>query len=375
MAVNPARVHRTKYRRNMKRVCVSLVSTLVPICAAFAVNAQSAANPPLKLIESVPLPGIDGDFDHFTVDLQGNRLFSAAEGHGTVEVFDMRTNEHIQTIGKGVIKEPHSLLYREDLNRLYVVDGTFRIGAVRIYDGKDYGLIKSIDLPPYADWSVYDPATKLFYVNGNGIFVGKADSTVSVIDTTAGEVVGQIKVDDNVITGFALDPSSPNIYTGMRNKKLVAVIDRKTMKVVATWPITIGEGSNFGFMGLDSADHRLFVNTSNHRVTADPSPGMKYQRMVIFDTRMGKELQTVPINEHTDHLQYDAGTKRLFVVAAVPPSVEVFQQIDADHYKPLGEVTTEPRARVGLYVPERYRFYVAVPRSKEKAHILVYQVD
>jgi len=358
----------------MKRIWVTLV--VVAIFAAFAVNAQSAVNPPLKLIQSIPLPGINGDFDHFTVDLQGNRLFSAAEGHGTVEVFDMGTNEHIRTIGQGVIKQPHSLLYREDLSRLYVVDGTLTSGAVRIYDGKDYSLIKNIGLPPYADWSIYDPVTKVFYVNGNGIFVMRADSTVSVINTTSGVVVGQIKVNDNVITGFALDPSSPNIYTGMRNKKLVAVIDRKTLKVVATWPITIGEGSNFGFMGLDSANHRLFVNTSNHRVTADPSPGVKYQKMVVFDTRTGKEVQTIPINEHSDHLQYDAGTKRLFVVAAVPPSIEVFQQIDPDHYKPLGEVITEPRARVGLYVPERHRFYVAVPRYEEKvAHILVYQVD
>ena len=240
----------------MKRVWITLVSTLMAIYAALTVNVQSAANQPLKLIQSIPLPGLDGDFDHFTADIQGNRLFSAAEGHGTVEVFDMGTNKHIQTIGQGVIKEPHSLLYGEDLDRLYVVDGTLKIGAVRIYDGKDYSFVKSIDLPPYADWSVYDPATKFLYVNGNGIFVRKADSRVSVIDTTSGEVVGQITVGDNVITGLALDPSSPNIYTGMRNRKLVAVIDRKSLKVVATWPTTIGDGSNFGFMGLDSANHR-----------------------------------------------------------------------------------------------------------------------
>ena len=42
---------------NMKRTWATLVSTLVAIYAAFAVNAQSAANPPLKLIQSIPLPG------------------------------------------------------------------------------------------------------------------------------------------------------------------------------------------------------------------------------------------------------------------------------------------------------------------------------
>jgi len=154
------------------------------------------------------------------------------------------------------------------------------------------------------------------------------------------------------------------------------VIDRKTREVVATWPITLGEGSNFGFMEVDSANHRLFINTANHRITKDPSPGTKYQKMVVVDTQTGKQLETFPINEHTDHLQYDARTKRLFVVAAVPPSIEAFQQLDPDHYNPLAEVATETGARVGLYVPERHRFYVAVPKYEQKvAHILVYQVD
>src|SRR5882762_2533116 len=164
----------------MKNIRAILLSTGVAVCAAFA-GAQSVANPPLKLIQSISLPGVEGDFDHFAVDAKGDRLFSCAEGNGTVEVFDIGTNTHIQSIGKGVIKEPHSLLYREDLNRLYVVDGTRELGAVRIYDAKNYRLIKSIDLPPFADWSVYDPATKYLYVNGNGLFVKKPDSTVSVI--------------------------------------------------------------------------------------------------------------------------------------------------------------------------------------------------
>jgi hypothetical protein len=47
-----------------------------------------------------------------------------------------------------------------------------------------------------------------------------------------------------------------------------------------------------------------------------------------------------------------------------------FQQIDPNHYKSLGEVTTEPRSRAGLYVLERHRLYVALPRYEEKeAHI------
>jgi hypothetical protein len=40
----------------------------------------------------------DGDFDHFTVDLHGNRLFVAAEENSKVLIFDLRTNKLIHTI-------------------------------------------------------------------------------------------------------------------------------------------------------------------------------------------------------------------------------------------------------------------------------------
>lgn len=350
----------------MKRNLVVFLS----ICVAIG------ANPPLKLIQTVPLPGVQGDFDHFLADVKGNRLFLCAEGNGSVEVFDLGTTKHIRSFGKGVVQEPHSLLYREDLNRIYVVDGTATMGAVRIYDGRTYNLIKSLDLPPFADWSDYDPATKYLYVNGNGSRVKKPYSTISIIDTTTGELAGTITVDDNVITGFALETSNQNLYTGMRDKHQVAVIDRKARKVIATWPFTPLEGSNVGFMAIDTANHRLFENFANHRVTEDAKPGEKHQKMIVYDTQAGKEVTTIPINEHTDHLQYDPGSKRLFVVAAVPPTVEVIQQVDPDHYKSLGEIITEPKARIGLYVPERRRFYVAVPkRESVDAHVLVYEVQ
>src|SRR2546427_10751525 len=54
---------------------------------------------PLKLIQSISLPGLkDGDFDHFQVDLPGQRLFLAAEDNSAVEVIDLRTNKVIHKI-------------------------------------------------------------------------------------------------------------------------------------------------------------------------------------------------------------------------------------------------------------------------------------
>ena len=55
----------------MKRNCSSL---LLLFAIPLLLRAQESA--PLKLIQSIPLPGLkEGDFDHFAVDLDGHRLF------------------------------------------------------------------------------------------------------------------------------------------------------------------------------------------------------------------------------------------------------------------------------------------------------------
>jgi len=49
-------------------------------------NSEGAGKLTLKLITTTPMPGFKGDFDHFGLDLKGNRLFLAAEEHKTVKV-------------------------------------------------------------------------------------------------------------------------------------------------------------------------------------------------------------------------------------------------------------------------------------------------
>src|SRR6267154_4016334 len=123
---------------------------------AIGASAQEKAAP-LKLSQTTPLPQLkDGDFDHFYPDLAGNRLFATAEENSKVLVFDLKTNKLIHSIED--LKAPHSLLYRADTKKLFVVDGD--LGEVRIYDGDSYKPTGSIKLKEGADASSYDPKTK-----------------------------------------------------------------------------------------------------------------------------------------------------------------------------------------------------------------------
>ena len=113
---------------------------------------------PLKLVGKYDFPSsVTGRFDHILIDLKTQRLFTTPQSAKAIMVFDLKTRELIHTIPG--IEIPHHLLYREDLNRLYVTDGG-NGGAQRIFDGTTYELLKSVPPLPDTDPSIYDPATK-----------------------------------------------------------------------------------------------------------------------------------------------------------------------------------------------------------------------
>ena len=130
---------------------------VLAIFLALPTLSPSQDEAPLKLVQSIKLPGLkEGDFDHFAADRSGNRLFLAAEKNAAVEVLDLQTNKVIRTITG--LEEPHSMLYRADLNKLFVVDGG--AAEVKMYDGKSYKYLRAIKLEDDCDSSTYDPTTK-----------------------------------------------------------------------------------------------------------------------------------------------------------------------------------------------------------------------
>ncbi len=84
-------------------------------------QAGTKADEPLTLLHSTALPEITGDFDHFAVDLKRNRLFVSAEVHHSIEVFDLHSGAHLQSVGD--FKTPHSIAFCPEKDELLVADG------------------------------------------------------------------------------------------------------------------------------------------------------------------------------------------------------------------------------------------------------------
>jgi hypothetical protein len=63
-----------------------------------AVSSMGQDVRPLLLEKEIPLPGVEGRIDHFSVDVPGQRLFIAALENDSVEILDTRRGERVAEI-------------------------------------------------------------------------------------------------------------------------------------------------------------------------------------------------------------------------------------------------------------------------------------
>src|SRR5436309_1835932 len=83
--------------------------------------AGAAPGPPLSPAGTIPLPGVEGRFDHFAVDVKGQRLFAAALGNNTLEVLDLAAGKVARAVPK--LREPQGVAYAPDLDRIFMGNG------------------------------------------------------------------------------------------------------------------------------------------------------------------------------------------------------------------------------------------------------------
>jgi DNA-binding beta-propeller fold protein YncE len=296
----------------------------------------------LKPLQTTQLKGIQTRFDHFGVDLANHRLFATAEDQHEVLVLDLNTAEKVAEI-HGVAK-PHAILYRADLDAIYVTDG--EDGAVKVFDGKSYKLIQSIKLARDADSIGYDAARKYLYVVNGGKDEGQKYSFLSVIDTTQRRKIAELRLDGETLEAMYLDIWRPRMYVNNASGNSVVVVDRWKNAVTATWPVTMGQHNVA--MAADEQRQRLFV-------------GCRSGQLVVFDSNTGKELQALPIPEGVDDMYFDLASLRLYVVGG--GVITVFEEDDADHYTRMAPATTAGKAKTGSLVPAVNRYFAAVPSS------------
>jgi DNA-binding beta-propeller fold protein YncE len=359
----------------------NLVSAVIPVVLvlASAIPLRAQGQPPLKLVQTIELsdirtsepdisadelaqnvktsrmPGLQNHFDHLTADLKHDRLFVVPEDNKTIEVYGLRSGKFIHSIkGIGV---GHSVVYRSDINRIFVTDGSD--GDLKIFDGNTYALLQKVALRKDADATAYDPNSHYLYIANGGLDAKANYGFLSIVNTDTGAKVGEIKIESNRLEAMAVEKNGPRLFLNMTEKDSIGVIDRKKNAVVAVWPATGGHIN--AAVAIDEQHHRLFV-------------ACRDGKLVVMDSDSGKVLQVLPIATGVDDLVYDAASKRIYV-ACGEGYVNIYEEKDPDHFQSLAKIATGPLGKTGLLIPELHRYYVAVPpHGKTPAVVLVYQV-
>jgi DNA-binding beta-propeller fold protein YncE len=316
--------------------------------------SPATSSSPLQLVHKIPLPGVEGRIDHMAVDTDGQRMFVAALGHNTLEVLDLKTGKHLRSIAG--FREPQGVAYitatagqaRSGTDRIVVASGGD--GSCRVYDGRSYRQLQEFKLGEDADNVRYDALTQRLYV-------GYGSGAIAAIDLARAARVADIALKGHP-ESFQLEANGKRIFVNVPTARQVAVIDRETRTVVATWPLTL-QAANFP-MALDETNHHLLVGCRTP------------PQLLVIDTETSKVTATAPCVGDTDDLFYDARNKRVYISGG-EGAISVFEQTDADHYQPLARIPTAAGARTALFVPATGSLYLAVPhRGSQNAEVWVY---
>src|ERR1700688_3344174 len=100
--------------------CVALILIAsATISMAQQPQAKTEKKPlPLAFTQALPLPGVQGRFDHFSADPANARIYLSALGNDTVEVIDTTRGARIQSItGLGM---PQGVVYVPEFHKLFV---------------------------------------------------------------------------------------------------------------------------------------------------------------------------------------------------------------------------------------------------------------
>jgi DNA-binding beta-propeller fold protein YncE len=330
-----------------------LLTLLLSLGMAFG-TAQSAV---LNLVGTTELPGIEGDLDHLAIDTAGQRLFVCAEDNGTVRVIDLKTGKLVRTV-KG-FKTPHSILYLPEQSELYITDGS---NAVQILDSITFAVKRTVATTPGADSIGVDRKNHLLYAVTGGKDVPLPTSAITVINTQSGKMLKEVPINAIHVEAMALEDSGSRLFVNVTDKNYMAVIDRSTGKITGQWHIA--EAQENAPVAFDEPHQRLFVVCRK--------PG----KLVVVDSKSGKSLASFPTGEHADEVIFDKAHHRIYVTAG-EGKIYPYDEVDADHFKPLAPITSASGAKTAVLSPDGSRLYVSVSPGDGKtgAKVLTYAVN
>ena len=256
-----------------------------------------------------------GGWDYLTVGPGNDRLYVS---HGTqVNILDKTSGDSI-----GVIENTtgvHGIAFDKEHNKGFTSNG--RLNNVTVFDLKTNAVLVQIPTGANPDAIMYEPySKKIITCNGRS-------KNLSIIDPVENKLLDSINVGGKPET--AVSNGNGTIYVNIEDKNEIVVVNMKTMKVDAHWPLSPAEEPTG--LAFDKATNRLFAGCGN-------------KFLAILDASTGKMVGTFPIGDGCDGAGFDPATKNIFTSNG-EGTLSVYHEKSANEFEKIATITTKRGAR------------------------------
>jgi DNA-binding beta-propeller fold protein YncE len=214
--------------------------------------------------------------------------------------------------------------------------------TVTMFDLKTLAVIKQIKVGPGLDGIMYDEPDNKIILTRHSRPIG----TLTALDPKTGDILGTAELEDTSPEGAAADGKG-HIFVNNETKGTIQVIDIKTWKATASWPLDPCKGPTG--IAYDKATNRIFAGC--------------IKTSVVVDASSGKIVATINNGTRVDALGWDPAKKLIYIPNGGEGNVTVVHQDSADKYTVVATVETFPGAKtitvdtkthyVYLFQPER----------------------
>jgi len=303
----------------------------------WALTVLAFAGPPApaqtdwEVVKTFQIGG-QGGWDYLTADPHTHRLYVPRTTH--TMVIDTQTGKTIADIPGQ--KNAHGVALAPAAGRGFISDGGGD-GAIVIFDLKTYAILGSLAALPDADGIIFDPKSgHVLVVSGRGkaLLSFKPD-----IDPKNGKLDAPVALRGE--PEFLAADEAGKVYINLMDTHEVAVVDFKTRKVIANWPVAPG-GLPVG-MAIDVRNGRIFIGCRGP------------QKLIVMSTKDGKVLSDLPIGESVDAVKLDNGEAFASTAGA---QLFIARETSPGKFAMVQTVKTGDGARTMALDPTTHRIYL-----------------
>ena len=212
--------------------------------------------------------------------------------------------------------------------------------TVTMFDLKTLAVIRQIKVGPGLDGIMYDePDDKIILTNHS-----RPIGTLTAIDPKTGDIVATVELEDTAPEGAAADGRG-HIFVNNESKNTMQVIDVKTWKATASWPLAPCEGPTG--IAYDKASNRVLSGCN--------------KTSVAVDAATGKVVASIPNGTRVDALGWDAAKKLMFIPNGGEGNVTVVHQDSPDKYTVVATVPTFAGAKTICVDSKTHNVYLFQP--------------